>query len=105
MRRSCICQSRKMKQRKIQNYWTRRLSIIKTIIPKSIYMKLIKYITTAFLLVAVASFVLVSCYKEDAVPEASNTLTATSVTPLEGSSGTLITVTGTGLAQIKSVVF
>ena len=68
-------------------------------------MKLIKYFTTAFLLVAVASFVLVSCYKEDAVPEASNTLTATNVTPLEGSSGTLITVTGTGLAQIKSVVF
>ena len=68
-------------------------------------MKLIKYITSAFLLVAIASFVLVSCYKEDAIPEASNTLTAANVTPLEGSSGTLITVTGSGLGKIKSVVF
>jgi hypothetical protein len=68
-------------------------------------MKLIKYITTAFLLVAIASFVLVSCYKEDATPQASNTLTAANVTPLEGSGGTLVTVTGTGLGQIKSVVF
>ena len=68
-------------------------------------MKLLKYITAASLLVTIVSVVLVSCYKEDAVPTASNTLTAANVTPLEGSSGTLITVTGSGLAQIKSVVF
>ena len=68
-------------------------------------MKILKYITASSTLLVVVSALLISCYKEDAVPEPTNNPVATSINPAEGPGGTLITVTGTGLGQIKTVVF
>jgi hypothetical protein len=68
-------------------------------------MKLIKHIPLAFTLLTVIAVTLVSCYKEDAVPQVSNSPSVSAVTPLEGPGGTLITVSGAGLGQVKSIVF
>src|SRR5688572_28038821 len=68
-------------------------------------MKLLKHITNTIMLLAACSLVLNSCYKEDAVPEPSSSPAFSAVTPVEGSGGTLVTVSGSGLGQIRSVVF
>lgn len=68
-------------------------------------MKLLKYITASSALLVMASALLISCYKEDAVPEPTNNPVASSISPAEGPGGTLLTVSGSGLGQVKTIVF
>lgn len=57
------------------------------------------------MLIAVIAFTIASCHKEDKLPEATTNPTFSSVSPAEGAGGTLITVNGSGLGQISSIVF
>lgn len=68
-------------------------------------MKFIRHISIACTLLAAMAVTLVSCYKEDAIPEASGNPSSSAVAPVEGPGGTLVTVSGSGLGQIKSIVF
>jgi hypothetical protein len=68
-------------------------------------MKLIINKSGWLLTVAILAISVSSCHKEEKLPEATTNPTFSSVSPVEGAGGTLITVTGTGLGQISNIVF
>jgi hypothetical protein len=68
-------------------------------------MKKYKYSAAWLLFPGLLFTLLLSCHKEDEMPEANNSPSITAVSPAEGSGGTLLTISGSGLGQIQKIVF